>query len=167
MSLLDETNGSFVADLKESDRYVRIVATWLDSLGYKTDVHGLRIRPDPEVRAQYADDGDLTVVVNGESERCEVKHRRLDFTSHKEFPFFTVLVDVAHSWDNADPKPLAYFILNRSCTHAFVIHAETQHQWERRRRYDSHIDRTRWYVECPKDRCDLLEVGKDDPFARY
>jgi hypothetical protein len=140
----DRDDPGFVADLHKSQESVWAVARWLGTLGHHVTIRALRIRPAAEQMGEFADDGDIEIV-----QRVEVKARRLDFTSADDYPFPTIIVDVAHTWDNATPKPLAYVILNRAGTHAAIVYGQTSPKWVKTERFDAGKNRTRTFYESP------------------
>jgi hypothetical protein len=136
------------------------VAAWLRRRGHEATVRPLRVRLSADVRAEYADAGDIECVgLSGTKRRVEVKHRpELAFTSREDFRYDTIIVDVCHAWDNAIPKPYLYVILNASCSHAFVVSGSTWRHWVRRRRLDRHCGRERNFYECPIERTHVVKV---------
>lgn len=142
---------TFAADLKSSDAAVIRVALWLRRC-YSNHVHlpPLRVRPTVEEMAEYGDGGDLFISKDGVSwKRIEVAVRALAFTSAKDFPYRSIIVDAAHRWDRADPKPYAYIRLNKAVTHAAIISAATAEHWKRTTRRDAGKQRDRTFLECP------------------
>ena len=103
MADYEANDASFVADLIESQRAVWYAAKLLNEMGYNVTIRPQNIRPSVEQMSEYADDGDLEII-----QRIEVKRRkRPHFTGKDDFPFPTMIVDVAHTWDRANPKPFA------------------------------------------------------------
>lgn len=156
-----------VEDIRESHKTTtEIVAPWLGRLGYVVDVRPLRIRPTFEQRRFYSDKGDLYISNPSpggpflyERVRIEVKRRlELLFTSRASFPYPTIIVDFAPSWDRADPQPYGYVIVNAPGTHAAVVHGSSSAAWVRTTRYDRRIERWRSYVECPIDRASFVKL---------
>jgi hypothetical protein len=155
MTSLDDTDPTFVDDLKESQRGVAIVAQWFRARGYEVTVPETHIRPNPDVRMDYSDSGDLFV-----KQRIEVKHRKVDFTCAADFPYPTILVDVAHSWDRGNPKAFAYFSLNKAGTHAaLILCRDTLEHWIKTEKYDPHAGRKGWYYECPVEHVQFIKLA--------
>jgi len=146
---LELIDPGFPEDLENSQPAVACMAVWLiDACGYPTTIHPQRLRPHVEQRHEYADKGDLTFIKNGEPHRGEVKERpTIDFHSIEDFPWPTVIVDKRHRWDQADPKPYAYFIVNASLTGCFIILGSTFPHWIRNELFYN----GRWnnVYECP------------------
>ena len=84
-----------------------------------------RVREHYKDRKQFIDDGDLYVG----NHRCEVKQNRINFAVN-EFPYPSVAICRTDAFDNADPVPSYYFIVNESCTVAMAIDvAQTRDKW--------------------------------------
>ncbi len=143
MSDLDEIDPTFEADLKGSKKYVRIAAEWFAAKGFPVIVEPTFVRPDSSERSEYADHGDLRII-----QRVEVKHReKLTFTCAGDFPYPTIIVDVAHAWDNAHPKPYVYMILNRDATHMALVYGRHFKQWTKEMIHSRNRDREHYL--CP------------------
>ena len=152
----EQNDPTFVADLLESNEHVWRVARWLSDLGYNVTVKPLSIRPDVSQMGQYSDNGDLEI-----TQRIEVKRRPgIDFSSPDDFPYPTVIVDVAHAWDKARPKPYGYVILNASATACLVVKGDTAHLWQKLRKWDRAKQRERTFYECPVEICDFFALGE-------
>lgn len=99
--------------------------------------------------------------------RMEVKHRqKFDFTSKEEFlARFNedqVIVDACHIWDNAIPKPKAYFIFNSSGTAYLYVERSTREHWIRAVNVkDNEKNRRRNFYKCPLQFCPLVKVPKE------
>jgi hypothetical protein len=144
-------DASFVQDLQTSDRYVRIAAHWLQSLGFDVRVKPLRIRPDEAHMAEFADQGDLEII---HRRRVEVKRRiDIEFTGPDDYPYPTVFVDVAHTWDRAVNKPYAYLIFNKDASVCIIVKGETAQHWIKRQHFDAAKQRERTFYECPVEFC--------------
>ncbi len=146
MSDLDRDDPTFLEDLRRSNTSVEIAAKWLAGRGHPVIVRPVIERPDPSVRGEYGDDGDLEII-----QRVEVKQRiGLTFTSKDDFPYPTIIVDVCHSYDRARPKPYAYIILNREMSGALIVDVKTtRRDWVKVDKFDRHTNRQRSFYECP------------------
>lgn len=146
---IEKNDPHFVKDLKKSDLHVKKVIKWLKEKGFdaKRKPHG--VREKIEDMSKFSDDGDIEVTVDGKKERFEAKQRFLKFSSKKTFPYKTLIVDTAHTWDRANPKPKAYVITNDICSCCFVVKTETFKYWIKKRRWDSKKKRMRTFYECP------------------
>lgn len=143
-------DGSFVQDLKESQKAVVLTATTIQALlpGAAVHVPDMEIRPDERFVGQYADDGDL--FVNGH--RIEVKQRRLMFTGPEDFPYDTITVDVQHTWDRAvktGKVPVAYVFWNKDLTASMLILGKTSGEWKRVSKIDRFKKRQRHFLDAP------------------
>jgi hypothetical protein len=119
------TDPTFPQDLLASTRAVDRVARWLRGFGKAVTIQPLKLRPDISRAPEFSDKGDLRV----DGDRIEVKHRSLRFTGPHDFPFPSIIVDVAHAWDNAHPKPAPYVILNQPLTHAAIVPGSPWAPW--------------------------------------
>lgn len=149
--VLEKNDPHFVADLQNSREALWRAARWLgDHGGFEVIVPALKIRPSADAASQFSDDGDLFICGKGrDRERIEVKRRGFAFTGCGDYPFSSVIVDAAHIWDKADPKPFAYLILNQPMTVCAVVKGETFHQWKAVRRMDRYKNREREFYEAP------------------
>ena len=145
----EKNDATFVEDLVHSDKHVHTVAAHLAALsGLDVTVSPLVIRPEAKDMRQYSDDGDLRVG----NLRLEVKQRFLSFTSRDTFPYATVIVDVCHAYDAADPKPFGYIMTDRSGEHyLWLLCAPTRRQWNVVQRFDRKKNRLRRFYEVPRD----------------
>lgn len=152
---------NFESDLKESQPYVELAAEWLRKVGCVAEVQPLKVRPDASKMGDYADDGDIHLIrANGKTARAEVKHRGLHFTSLRDYPYPTVIVDNAHTFDNAKKKPELYVIINKLATHGALIRVEfSRHAWVKTVKMDRGKNRNRTLYECPKELCEFFDFA--------
>lgn len=163
MSDLDVTDPTFVDDLVRSDCHVRQVARWLvNRFGYQVTVMPLKIRPNPSEMAEYADHGDLYIERVG---RIEVKQRLLEFDSLDSYPYATVIVDVVHTWERANPRPAGYVITNKDVTCCLVVRHDTSESWTTAVRLDRAKGRTRRFLECPLALCRFYRIEAEPETA--
>lgn len=153
MNNLDVTDPTFVSDLKASNNAVWVVARWLQQGGEHVVVRAQYVRDSCENRMAYSDQGDIEVLA-----KFEVKHRQIEFTDAADYPYPTVIVDVMHSWDNAQPKPYYYIITNKAMTHAAIVDCRTSHLWSKERLKDTHAGRERDFYMCPKEHCEWAKL---------
>ena len=143
LSNLDETDPTFVHDLKLSKDAVWALQKWLVSEGYTVMVKPILVRPTVEERGDYADSGDLEIV-----QTIECKHRlNVDFTCREDYPYKTVFVDEAQRYDRKQPKPYAYMLLNKSMTHVALIRCTSAGKWEKVKKFDKGKERI--FYHCP------------------
>jgi len=153
LSDYEKNDSSFVEDLQNSQQYVWQAAKWLSDSGYNVTIRPVEIRPDVSQMREYSDCGDLEII-----QRIEVKHRTLDFTCKDDYPFDTVIVDVAHTYDKARPKPFAYIIFNKQATHCLIVENKSRKQWIKRTTLDKVKKRERTFYECPIELCSFHKV---------
>lgn len=144
--LRPDTDKQFLEDLRASYESVMVAARWLSGKKYPVVVQPTFERPEAKQASIYADNGDLAIL-----QRVEVKHRRsVHFTSKEDFPYPTVIVDVCHSFDNANPKPFVYIILNAAMDGALIVDpSRTRHRWTKSEKHDRFKGRERSFYECP------------------
>lgn len=151
----DIDDPGFVNDLKASESHVHKVAQWLRERGHKVREKEIRIRPDVHQMRDYADDGDLEIKERG---RVEVKQRKVQFTSKESFPYDTIIVDVAHTWENANPKPIAYILTNKDTTACLIVETSTSEYWIEVKKWDRFKKRERRFLECPIKYCKFFSM---------
>ena len=126
----EHNNRVFKDTLLRSRAAVNLFAAHLFKRGYPVELPDERVAPDYESRMAYRDDGDLFTRIAGHRVRIEVKAREnIEFTSADDYPYPTIMVCAAHSWEMSDPKPWLYVIINRSRTVAAYIRGSTQPEW--------------------------------------
>lgn len=154
LSDFERLDPRFIEDLAASERAVWIVAQYLQRKGKPVSVEPMRVRDNIEDMAEFADHGDLTI-----RERIEVKHRNeLNFNAPHEFPYPSIIVDVAHAWDRAFPKPMGYFITNADITAAFYVSGSTAKHWKKTTKFDNARRRERTFYECPLQLCKFVRL---------
>jgi hypothetical protein len=151
---LDVVDPTFVSDLNRSKEAVWRASRWLSDQGFHVVVAPTIVRPDPSVRDEYGDDGDIQIV-----QRVEIKRRPgIHFTGRDDFPYPSIIVDVAHAWDRAHPKPYAYMIFNDDMTHCCIVKGDTSKHWSRTSKFAR--GREREYLECPIEFCRFKKVSQ-------
>lgn len=154
LSHYDRDDPTFVRDLLQSEQHVDIVARWLYGSGYNPVVPPISVRDDPNNMRAFADGGDIFV---GQS-RIECKQRGLRFTCARDFPYRTIIVDVAHAWDNANPKPHLYVLTDVPIVHCVVVRSKTSTRWIRTQKRDWQKRRDRCFYECPIVHCEFYAM---------
>lgn len=142
----EANNKSFNAHLRDSREAVNFYAKYLTRLGCQIEIPEERLTPTYEQRLEYADSGDLFTQIGDKRIRLEVKQRRnIEFSGRADYPYQSIMVCAAHSFEYADPKPYVYVILNRSLTAAAYILGDTSPEWwveERKdKRYYNYVQR--------------------------
>ena len=130
---MTENHHRFLWHLKQSDSAVWSVAHWLNERGYHVKINASGRAPNASEWDRYVDIGDLEV-----SQRVEVKHLSAEFTCSDDWPFAPdFIVCAKHSFDNAVPKPYAFFYLNKATTHFAIVRSESRKNWTVASRTDS------------------------------
>lgn len=133
-----KTNHSrFIDHLDKSSAGVFTIAYYLYLKGLDVRIGGLRKRKSHESYKDFQDHGDLFVYKNSNKYRIEVKNLSCDFTCAEDWKFKDFIVCASHSYDFADQKPYAYFILNKDRTHVAIVNSETSNTWRKVKRTDS------------------------------
>jgi hypothetical protein len=146
---------SFPSDLEESQIAVWRVARWLVERGNNVTVRATHVRDTLENMADFSDEGDIEIV-----QRVEVKRRPdIEFRSRETFPYDSIIVDVAHAWDRARPKPFTYIILNASRTYAAIVRGETFKWWTKTKKRDRFKKRDRTFYECPIEHVTFISLA--------
>ena len=140
---------SFVNDLKKSDNHVDKVVDWLQKQGVQAKKKTIRIRGQVKEMSKFSDDGDIEIIWKNKKEIVEVKQRRLNFTSAKDFPYQSIIVDAAHIWEKANPKPITHILTNEKITHCVIVWRKTSSQWKHVEKWDRFKKRKRRFFECP------------------
>lgn len=132
MKLMDyEQYLKFAKRLKESEPAVKLVGAYLEFMGWDVRIPELVILGPNDNWEDFVDDGDLYASYQGsEWHRMEVKHNSKNFTCYEDIPFKHFLICNKKSYDRADPKPYAYFFLNKEMTYIATLYADTLNFWE-------------------------------------
>jgi len=156
---MERDDPTFVDDLFASMETVWLVARTLQARGLPVVVQPLFVRPKIEDLNQYTDHGDLAIVQRVEVKR-RIRAKDAAFTSASDYPFPSIMVDTAHTWDNAKPKPYAYVIVNGAGTAAAIIHGSTCRSWRKVTRYDKYRHRERTFYVCPTTLARFIALGQ-------
>jgi len=105
-----ENNEDFRQRWRESHKVVELIAMTLLRKGYWVQILPQELTPSFEERHNYADNGDLKMMIDGKEEVCEVKGSGYEFKNNRH-PFPTAFLCNKWSFDKADPKPRYYFIV--------------------------------------------------------
>ena len=131
-----DNHSKFLSHLEDSKLGVIRVASWLNDLGYSVSIPPVQKAESHAEWKKYADGGDLFL-----SQRVEVKRLSCDFSSSEDWPFKNdFIVCAKHSFDNSNPKPYAYVILNNEMTYAAIVNSSSSKRWEVKVRKDSRYD---------------------------
>lgn len=115
----------FQKALRDSEPAVWQMARWLVGKGYAVAMPPTKIAPAADQWQQYADNGDIYLL----RARMEVKKYDIDFTSAKDWPYPDFFVVGRDAFDRAEPKPYAFYIVNRAFTHVALVLTHTAPFW--------------------------------------
>jgi hypothetical protein len=117
------------------------VALYLLNRGHEVRLPKRKLRPHFTERKKFRDTGDIYA----SGKRIEVKHSKHDF-QFQEWPFSDAVICAKKSFDESDPKPDFYYLVNASMTVAALIDvATTRPDWfvnripDRARGYDYEV----------------------------
>ena len=131
-----KNHDKFLGHLDNSVDTMFICARYLYDKGHTVTVNAMTKSKTYSEWKSHADKGDLEVQVHGKPRRIEVKGISTDFEDASDWRFPDFIVCAAHSWDKADPKPLAYFIFNRKRTHVAIVYGKDSSLWTRAAKRD-------------------------------
>jgi hypothetical protein len=145
-----DDHGRFIKHLNESSKAVFKVAYYLHQKGLDVNIPAIRRCKSHSEWKEYKDDGDLFISKGGKDYRIEVKARSSDFTDGTDWRYDDFFVCASHSYDMAEKKPYAYFILNKNRTHVAIINSDTHSSWnvvkKKDRRYENMVQS---FYTCP------------------
>ena len=152
----------FAQDIIKSQAPTYTLANWWDSRGvavYLPHFGEVPTNPLSKPDPNRIPDGGKDLLIGRNRQRVEVKHRRdMTFTTVEQFPFPTVIVDVAHKINNDGPASL-YCFVNGPMTHClFLRTSRTQQFWTQGRQMDHRIGRERPYYYCSTRHLSCLEI---------
>ena len=145
----------FLLHLDRSQDALFVVARHLYRQGNSLKMDGVRKRPKSADPKDFADNGDIYIQPENEFDwqRIEVKGLSVDFTNANDWPYKSkFLVCAKHSYDDAEPKPNRYYILNKAKTHAAIVDGKTSILWTVESRADSrYINLKQDFYLCPME----------------
>lgn len=146
------THEQFLAELGMSGEAVARVAAWYLKQGLPVTVRPTFYAPTYDQRAQYADDGDLEILL-----KIEVKHRMsVEFTGKADYPYPTAIIDACSNFDKKRPPPAIYFLVNPAMDVALMANVAQTHQFWSTAYLPSQNDMMQTFYVCPVER--LREV---------
>ena len=138
----------FLRDLGSSRSAVNEFAALQKSRGVSVWLPPQSTTPNDAERWNHCDSGDLMVQM-----RVEHKVRGFQFTSRKDFPFKTVIVDECYKVDAKQSDPvLAYIIENSDGSRVAVVYGYTRPHWSKERRFDPSQNRECDFYTVPLER---------------
>lgn len=135
-TIVEENHEKFLQHLDESIEPVWICAKYLSRQGYPVTVYPMSKAPTHAEWRSHADNGDLEIIKDGVSCKIEVKCLSKSFTKREDWPFQDFMICATHSWNRAEPKPLAYMILNKERTHAGIVYGKDSSTWTKDKKFD-------------------------------
>ena len=126
----------FLKHLDDSIEAMWICAKYLYNWGYPVKINPMTKSKTHGEWRTHIDKGDLEIVVEGVPQRIEVKGLSASFTRKEDWKFPDFIICAAHSWDIADPKPLAYMLLNKERTHAAIVYGRDSATWIKAKKRD-------------------------------
>lgn len=151
------THKIFQDRIKKSVTAVEIAGIWFEKMGYKVDIPETRISPQRSSWKQYRDQGDLFITIQDAEgkeyrTRVEVKHLGVEFSGPDDWPFGgEFFVCSKYSFDNAIPKPCAYYVFSKDygCVGIAYV-AATKAWWAVKKMVDRKLNNYRQDVyACP------------------
>lgn len=137
---MNDNHTRFLKHLENSTEAVFVVAKYLHSKGLDVRINAIKKAQKHSDWKKYVDDGDLFIYHQDKAFRIEVKGLSYEFTSQNDWPFNHMIVCAKHSFDNANPKPYAYFILNKKRSHCAIIKTNKSENWNVVSRQDHRYD---------------------------
>jgi len=130
----------FLEHLTASTPAVSVVAKHLNNCGFHVEIPAIRKAPEHDDWKDYADEGDISAVLDGVKYRVEVKGSSRNFTCAEDWPYPVFFICAKHAYDNASPKPDVFYIVNKSLTHAAVIGTMYRIGWRTQTMADKRYD---------------------------
>lgn len=131
-----ENYDAYMNAVRGDGRAVARVVQWLRGRGDDAIYLPKTYAKRQEDIADHADSGDFKGVLRSFEQHLEyvygVKERGLDFTCADDFPYRDITVCKKAVWDFANPKPRAFFMLNRNWTHVGIVWSSTAEFWTTR-----------------------------------
>lgn len=134
--IVAQNHEKFLTHLDASIETMWICARYLYNQGYAVKINPMKKAQTYDEWRGYADNGDLEIWIDGVPQRIEVKGLSTNFVDGNDWKFPDFIICAAHSWDMANPKPLAYMIFNKKRTHVAVVYGKDSHTWIKAGKYD-------------------------------
>jgi hypothetical protein len=139
----DDHDARFLQQLIEGFKWQTYVANAIGSYGLATKVHPLRVRPERKKAKGYGDSFDVLVGYSDPKAPCEncglvtewysieVKARTRAFTTPKDFPFPTVMVEPLSRYKKRKGElPDWYCIVSQLNQNMMFISTDSADEWE-------------------------------------
>lgn len=152
----------FIKRLDASRKSTFLVAEYLHRAGYSVHIPCFDYNEKDEYWEDHVDDGDLYIWKERDDlKRIDVKHNSVEFTSRDDFKFSHIFVADIRAIKRADPFPLAYIAVNKSCTHMAIIWDKTKKHWEEYDVYASNTDKMITVMRCPVEYVDFRSFNDE------
>ena len=149
----------FLSRLDASRKSTFLVAEYLHRSGYNVYIPAFDYRDQDTNWEDHVDDGDIYIWrERDDMKRIDVKHISRDFTSRDDFEFSHVFVADIRAILRADPFPLAYVVVNKTCTHIAIIWGKTKKHWEKHDVYASNTNKMITVMRCPVEHVDFRSL---------
>jgi len=127
----------FTRRFAESHKAVEKVAEFLArERKLHVTIPSTELAPNISKSPDYIDKGDIIChTANGKEYIIEVKGTKTEFTSAKDYPYKTVIINEVVKAHRI--PAFAYFVVNKDRTHAFVVKTDTMEHWTIRHIKDS------------------------------
>ena len=135
-AIIAKNHDKFLEHLDTSIDTMFICARYLYDQGYTVTINAMTKAKTYGEWKNHADKGDLEVWVDDTPQRIEVQGISTEFVDASDWKFPDFIICAAHSWDRANPKPLAYFIFNRKRTHVAIVYGKDSSTWTKTKKYD-------------------------------
>ena len=147
---MTENHKKFLSHLDNSTEAVFITALYLHKQGLDVRINSMKKAESHKDWKNCKDDGDMYIYKNDKAYRIEVKGLGCDFTGESDWKFKDFIVCAKHSYNNADPVPYAYMILNKNKTHIAIVNTSSYPDWNIVNRKDSRYENvTQEFYTCP------------------
>ena len=150
----------FLKHLDDSIDAMWICARYLYNQGYPVKINPMKKSETHSEWRTHIDKGDLEIIVRDAPARIEVKGLSTSFTKKEDWKFPDFIICAAHSWDIADPKPLAYMLLNRERTHVAIVYGKDRPTWVKAKKQDArYIDYAQEFYFSPLEKVVWKSLG--------
>lgn len=151
---------AFLERLDKSRHSVFLVAEYLHKAGYNIHIPAFDYRPLNSNWEDHTDNGDMYIWKEQDKQhRVDVKHRNIEFTSKEDFPFGEIFVSDIRAIERANPLPLAYIVVNNSCTHIGVVWWKTKPHWISKTVFAKNTDMVVTAMACPIQHVDFRSLN--------
>jgi hypothetical protein len=154
---MTQNHNKFITHLTHSAEAVWLAARYLHSMGLTVVVNRTDYADTASEWKDYADNGDLEIITkSGRRERIEVKMLSASFHNQRTWPFPDFIVCEKDSFDRAEIKPYAYWIMSGDCVAVAIVRSSSASSWKVVRRKDSRYkDVWQEFYTCPLDQVEF------------